>query len=71
MITAGRDRRRSGFGMNAGMYRLMLKERNITGIAIPPNEKVCRASAAAKETATDFRFYRHASIRIGRIDVQS
>ncbi len=53
------------FGMNAGMYRLMLKERNITGIDIvTPNNlrKFAERALAAKKAAADFHLYRHSSL---------
>ena len=49
------------FGINAGIYRLMLKERNITGIDIvtPNNMRKFAERALAKEEAfADFYFDR-------------
>ena len=62
------------FGMNAGMYRLMLKERNITGIDIvTPNNlrKFAERALQRQKAAADFHFDRYSSLRAGRLDLQS
>ena len=62
------------FGINAGIYRLMLKERNITGIDIvTPNNmrKFAERALAKKTTAADFDLHRHPPLRAGRVDFQS
>lgn len=59
------------FGMNAGMYRLMLKDRNITGIDIvtPNNLRKFAERALAKKAAADFHFHWYPPLRVGRIDL--
>ena len=62
------------FGINAGIYRLMLKERNITGIDIvTPNNmrKFAERALAKKKAAADIDLHRHPSVRARRVDFQS